>query len=281
MKLPELTVPKIDLPFDIPVLLHPAVDHFAIALPVIVLLLEFYNLFTKRKSIGGFSFMLLVMTVVVFALAYLTGSVDAKETYDLLAPAGQEELKAHKLLGTYLLFGSVGLLVFKLLAMTGKTYFKLLFFLVMIAFVAITFKQGKDGGELVYEYGANIEKVKDLNDDLSDSKELLEETKEAVREAQKAVESSIQSSTIVTTPKTNEVEDNNTVKVKPKKKTVETLLKSEPKESNETSPEVIKTLKDAAKDVEKKIIETQNMENLPVHHETHERITIKEPETSS
>jgi len=281
MKLPELPVPKIDLPFDLPVLLHPSVDHFAIALPVIVLLLEFYNLFAKKKSIGGFSFILLVMTVVVFALAYLTGSIDAKETYDLLAPAGQEELKAHKLLGIYLLFGSVMLLVFKLLAMTGKTYFKLFFFLIMIAFMAITFKQGKDGGELVYEYGANIEKVKDLSDDLSNTKELLEETKKAMHKAQEAVELLMQSSTIVTTPKTDTVENNNTVKVKPKKKTVEALLKSEPKESNKTSPAVTKTLKDAAKDVEKKMIETKKIENLPVHHETHERIITKEPKTSS
>jgi len=278
MKLPELTLPKIDLPFDIPVLLHPAVDHFAITLPVIVLLLEFYNLFAKKKSIGGFSFILLVLTVVAFAVAYLTGSVDAKETYDLLAPAGQEELKAHKLLGTYLLFGSVMLLVFKLLSMTGKAYFKFLFFLVMIAFVAITFKQGKDGGELVYEYGANIEKVKDLNDDLSDAKEALEEAEEAASKLQKTISSVNNVSTVtVLKKKITVIKDNNTTKVKTIKKTVEELLDTVPKETNETSQEVIETLKDAAKDVEKKM-----MEKLPSHHETHERIiTKKELEPSS
>jgi len=277
MKLPELTLPKIDLPFDIPVLLHPAVDHFAITLPVIVLLLEFYNLFAKKKSIGGFSFILLVMTVVAFAVAYLTGSVDAKETYDLLAPAGQEELKAHKLLGTYLLFGSVMLLVFKLLSMTGKAYFKFLFFLVMIAFVAITFKQGKDGGELVYEYGANIEKVKDLNDDLSDAKEALEEAEDAASKVQKTISSVNNASTVtVLKKKVTVIKDNNTTKVKTIKKTVEELLDTVPKETNETSQEVIETLKDAAKDVEKKM-----MEKLPSHHETHERIITKELEPSS
>jgi len=265
MQLPALTLPKIDLPFDIPVLLHPAVDHFAIALPVIILLLEFYNLFAKKKSIGGFSFILLVMTVVIFALAYLTGSVDGKEAYDLLSPEGQTELKGHKLLGTYLLFGSVLVLFFKFLAMTGKGFFKFLFFLVMIALVAITFKQGKDGGELVYEYGANIERVKTLDDELFDAKEALEEAEEAASKVQKAVPST-NNTTTVTVPKkeTTSVEDNNTVKAQSASETVETLLNTATKEMKETNQEVIKTLKDAAKDVEKK-----TLEKLPINNEIH------------
>jgi hypothetical protein len=44
MQLPQITLPQIELPFDIPVLLHPPVDHFAIALPVVILLLELMNL---------------------------------------------------------------------------------------------------------------------------------------------------------------------------------------------------------------------------------------------
>jgi len=265
MQLPALTLPKIDLPFDIPVLLHPAVDHFAIALPVIILLLEFYNLFAKKKSIGGFSFILLVMTVVIFALAYLTGSVDGKEAYDLLSPEGQTELKGHKLLGTYLLFGSVLVLFFKFLAMTGKGFFKFLFFLVMIAFVAITFKQGKDGGELVYEYGANIERVKSLDDELFDAKEALEEAEEAANKVQKEVPSENNTIT-VTVPKkeTTSLEDNNTVKAQSASETVETLLNTATKEMKETNQEVIKTLKDAAKDVEKK-----TLEKLPINNEIH------------
>ncbi|MCF6244791.1 MAG: hypothetical protein L3J43_07110 [Sulfurovum sp.] len=178
MTLPELTLPKIDLPFDIPVLIHPSIDHFAIVLPVIVLLLEFYNLFAKRKSIGVFSFILLILTVVAFAAAYFTGVVDGKEAYDLLPTEGQEELKFHKLLGTYLLLGSVALLFFKLLAMTGKKLLKVLFFIVLLGFIAVTFQQGKDGGELVYEYGANVERVKALDDKLFDAQDALEESQE-------------------------------------------------------------------------------------------------------
>lgn len=175
MTLPEIALPKIELPFDIPVLIHPMVDHFAIVLPIVILLLEFYNLFAKRKSIGGFSFLLIILMIVVFAVAYLTGSVDGKETYDLLSPEGQVALKEHKNLGTYLVFASVVVLFFKLLAMTGKSSLKFVFFLVLIGFAAVTLKQGKEGGELVFKYGANVEKVKELDDALFDANDALED----------------------------------------------------------------------------------------------------------
>jgi len=168
MALPLINIPQIDLPFAIPTLVHPAIVHFAIAIPVIVLLLEFYNLFAKRKSIGGFSFLLLLITIAVLIAVYLTGGVDGKEAYDLLSTDGQAELKAHKLLGAYVLIVSVGVILFKLLAMTGKGFFRFLFFISLIGLIAISLKQGKDGGELVYEYGANVQIIKDMKFDLDD-----------------------------------------------------------------------------------------------------------------
>jgi uncharacterized membrane protein len=156
--------------------------HFAIALPVVILLLEFYNLFAKKRSIGGFSFILILLTLVFFALAYFTGGVDGKETFDLLSSEGKEELKAHKLLGVYLLLGSAVLLVLKLLAITGNKFFKLLFFVVLIALTVVTLNQGKEGGELTYEHGANVSKVKALDTALFDAKDDLED---ALQEAEK------------------------------------------------------------------------------------------------
>ena len=259
MQLPALTLPKIDLPFDIPVLLHPPVDHFAIALPVVILLLEFYNLFARKKSIGGFSFLLLILTVIAFAIAYLTGTTDGKEAYDLLTPEGQDALNAHKLLGTYLLLGTVVVLFFKLLAMTGKTYFKFFFFIVLIGLIAGTFEQGEHGGELVYKYGANVERVKTLDDELFDAKEALEEAEEAVSTVKKS-----ETTVLVPQSKTTVVEDNKTVKSKSANETVETLLDTATKEMKEANKEVIETLKDAAKDVEKK-----TLEKLPVDNEIH------------
>jgi uncharacterized membrane protein len=159
MELPAIVLPKIALPFDIPFLLHPAAVHFAIAIPVVILLLELYNMFARRRTIGGFSFILMILTVVSLAAAYYTGNVDGKEAYDLLSSQGQEALKEHKLLGSYLLVGSIVLLVLRLLAMTGKKFFKLLFFVGLVGFTVVTLNQGKSGGDLTYKYGANVVKA--------------------------------------------------------------------------------------------------------------------------
>lgn len=189
MDLPAITLPKVELPFDIPVLLHPAVDHFAIALPVVILLLELMNLMLRKKAISGVSFFLILLTVVVSVGAYFTGLVDGKEAYPALSEAAKEALSEHKTLGTYLMLASGVLLLFKLLAMlTSKGIVKGLYLLILIAFVAGIFKQGNEGGELVYKYGMNVEQVKVLDDELFDLKEELEEataTKEVSVEVEK------------------------------------------------------------------------------------------------
>jgi len=247
MDLPEIALPKIDLPFDIPVLIHPAVDHFAIALPVIILLLELYHLFAKRKSIGGFSFILIILTIVFFALAYLTGSTDGKEAFDLLSPEGQESLKEHKLLGTYLLFGSVVLLFFKLLATTGKGFLKFLFLIVLIGLIVVTFKQGKEGGELVYEYVANVERVKTLDDEIFDLKEELEEAKESPKADENAMQG-----TPSQEPQTPAQEEPTTPS---DNSTVETLLDSAKQEMQETTQNVINAVEEHAAETLKEVTE--------------------------
>ena len=179
MELPAITLPKVELPFDIPVLLHPAVDHFAIALPVVILLLELMNIVMKKKAVSGVSFFLIVLTVIASVGAYFTGLVDGKEAYPALTEVAKEALSEHKLLGTYLMLASGVVLLFKLLAMiTGKGIIKGLYILILIAFVAGIFDQGKEGGELVYKYGINVEQVKVLDDELFDLKEELEEATE-------------------------------------------------------------------------------------------------------
>ena len=176
MELPAITLPKVELPFDIPVLLHPVVDHFIIALPVVILLLELMNLMMKKKVVGGVSFFLIVLTVVASVGAYFTGIVDGKEAYPALSEAAKAALSEHKLLGTYLMLASGVVLLFKLLSMiTGKRIIRVLYILILIAFVAGIFEQGEEGGELVYKYGMNVGKVKVLDDELFDLKEELEE----------------------------------------------------------------------------------------------------------
>jgi len=185
MTLPEIVLPKVEIPFDIPVLLHPIAVHFLVALPVIILLLELMNLMMKKKAVGGVSFFLIILTVFAAIAAYFTGLNDGKEAFDALGEAAKSDLSAHKLLGTYVMLASGVVLGLKLLAMTGNKILKALYILVLITFVALLFKQGEEGGELVYEHGLNVEKVKDLDDEIFDLKDTLEDTKSVVPSAPK------------------------------------------------------------------------------------------------
>ncbi|NOR55649.1 MAG: hypothetical protein GQ531_05525 [Sulfurovum sp.] len=187
MTLPDIVLPKIVLPFDIPLLWHPAVIHFLIAIPIIVLLLELMNLMMKKKAVGGVSFFLLVLTVLFAATAYLTGLTDGKEAFDTLSEAAKGDLSEHKLLGTYLMLGSVLVLFLKLLAMTGNKILKGIYIFILIAFVVVMFKQGNEGGELVYEHGLNVKQVTTVGDILEDVNETLEETKSELDEALKSL----------------------------------------------------------------------------------------------
>lgn len=179
----------IKLPIDIPLLMHPPIVHFAIAIPLIALLLEISNVFLKRRCIGVISSLLLLLGVVVYFAAFFSGKTDGKEAYALLSQAGQEELKEHKTLGIYLVYGMGIVFVLKLIfASINKTLAKAIFALILAIFVALVLKQGKDGGELVYKYGANVapvsamdDKIMDLEDEVDTLKSELEKCKSAAK----------------------------------------------------------------------------------------------------
>ncbi len=179
MSLPTISIPNIPLPFDIPVLVHPAVVHFVIAIPVVIILLEIVNLFFKKRALSVFSLFLISLVALFMVSAYFTGSVDGKEAYSLLASEGQAELKEHKLLGAYLVYGSLAMVILKLLFMAfSKVVARLFFILILLGFTAGILKQGKEGGELVYKYGANNEAIANVSSDKDDLKDELEELQE-------------------------------------------------------------------------------------------------------
>jgi len=179
MSLPNLTIP-LELPIDIPVLLHPAVVHFVVAIPVVIILIEFINLFFKKKALSVFSLFLILVVAIVMAGAYFTGSTDGKETFSLLSEAGKSELKEHKLLGIYLVYASLALIVLKALFMALSSIIgRLFFFLILLAFTAVTLKQGHEGGNLVYQYGANNQAVADVLSDKDDLQDEFDELKES------------------------------------------------------------------------------------------------------
>ena len=182
MSLPPITIP-VELPLDIPVLLHPALVHFVIAIPVIIILLEIINLFFKKRALSVFSLFLILLVALFMTAAYFTGGVDGKETFSLLAEAGKSELKEHKLLGAYLVYASLGLVALKLLFMAFSAVIARLFFiLLLIGFTGVILKQGKDGGELVYKYGANNQALVTVNDEKVSLQDDINDLKEEVAE---------------------------------------------------------------------------------------------------
>lgn len=180
MELPNITIP-LALPFDVPLMLHPVVVHFAVALPVVVLLIEVANLFFKRRALSVTSLLFLLLAAVIFIVAYFTGKADASEAFSLLNAEAQHELKDHRLLGTYLVYALVIPIVFKLLAMVlMQKWARGALIISLIVFISFLVKQGYDGGELVYEHGVNVVAVTQANDAMDDLQYTIEDFNETL-----------------------------------------------------------------------------------------------------
>jgi len=157
MSLPPLSIPNIALPIEIPHMIHPLFVHLSIALPIVIILLEVINLLSKRRTIGVLSFFFMLLLSIVLLLTYYTGITDAQLAKDMLTPDAKEALAGHKQLGIYLVYASLLVLTFKLIAvLVKKTVMRVLFFLVIIVFTAAVINEGKKGGELVYTHGINV-----------------------------------------------------------------------------------------------------------------------------
>ncbi len=177
MTLPNISIP-INIPIELPTLLHPPLVHFAVAIPVLVLLFEIINIFLKSKSLKIITSSLLFVTIVIFFGAYLAGITDGKAVIDSATFSGIANLKEHKLLGIYLVYASAVIFIFKLLSLViNKTGFRVFYVLLLIGFTASVLHQGKEGGELVYKYGAN---VKQQADDFDDNEKTEEKTEEKI-----------------------------------------------------------------------------------------------------
>ncbi|MGB6020246.1 MAG: DUF2231 domain-containing protein [Sulfurimonadaceae bacterium] len=182
MNLPAITIP-IEIPDVIPLLLHPVAVHFAVVLPLVILILELINLITKRKALSVSVYILFVLLLLVFVAAYATGVTDGKEAGPLLSDDGTAALKAHKLLGVYLVYLTLLPLGLKVLSLfVNKGWSRALYSVGLVALIALTFFQAKKGGELVYGYGANVssqlaleDRVEELEDEIDELKSSYEE----------------------------------------------------------------------------------------------------------
>jgi len=207
MNLPVIDIP-VQLPFDVPLLIHPIFVHFAIAIPVIVLLIELVNAKANKPAVSITSLFLLTLLMVVYVGAFFTGKADGSEAFSLLGAEAKEELKEHKLLGTYMVYATSVLFLFKILAMLVKqNWSRNIFILLLVLFIATAFKQGKDGGELVYEYGVNVKAATELQDRVDDMQYDINDLKADLK---KAKESSSVQSTDATPSESTKVEESAT-----------------------------------------------------------------------
>ena len=135
-------------------MLHPATVHFAIVLPLVASVFGIIYLFKKTESMSKISSRITLIAALAMIGVWYTGTHAGPLIYDYLSPAGQHELKEHKALGTYL---AISMGVIALLKLTGckikKFALEAFAIILLLIATATTFLQGKDGGEIVYNYG--------------------------------------------------------------------------------------------------------------------------------
>jgi len=135
-------------------MLHPATAHFAIALPVVASVFGLIYIFTRTEGMSKISSRLTLVAALAMIAAWYTGNQAGPQIYDYLSSGGKHELLEHKEMGLYLAvaFGFIALL--KIAGCRMKKFaIELLAILLLLGATLATFAQGKDGGEIVYEYG--------------------------------------------------------------------------------------------------------------------------------
>lgn len=182
MELPVIAIP-LQVPETLPLLLHPVAVHFVVVLPLIILIVELINLITKRKSLTVSVYLLFGLLLAALIAAYMTGVTDGREAGPLLSDEGLTALKSHKLIGIYLIYLALLPILLKGLSILLKRpWARVLYILSFAGVITLTVFQAKEGGELVYSYGANVasqqaveEKFELLEDEMAAMKEGYEE----------------------------------------------------------------------------------------------------------
>lgn len=174
MALPTISIPEIPLPSSITdfisTYLGAYLVHFIVAIPVIVLLLELYNLGTKRRSISLFSLFMLIILAIFMVAFYLNGSSE--------------------LITVYLVYASLALLVFKLLFMAlRKTIGRVIFTIMLGGFAFVTLMQVNTGGIFAKKEAVVETPIVDtkVEDELTAKLKALQEKYDALIEESKKV----------------------------------------------------------------------------------------------
>ena len=157
-------------------MLHLASAHFAIAVPIITLVIGMAYLIKPSELMSKISTRFMLFATVFLVVAFFTGKEDGSEVYVLLSGEGQGLLKEHKNFALYLLLGMGIATVAKLFGCFNKVIKVEIFAVILTAILAGgVLYQGKMGGELTYTYGAHVSKHSDGMECLDDPEEFMEE----------------------------------------------------------------------------------------------------------
>ncbi len=135
-------------------MIHPATAHFAIVLPVVASALGIAYLINRQEIFSKLSSIALFFTTLAMGGVWYTGSLAGPEIYDFLSEAGQHELLEHKELGLNLAIIMSFIFVLKIIGCKTKKFaIEALAIVLLLGATILTFAQGKDGGEIVYNHG--------------------------------------------------------------------------------------------------------------------------------
>ena len=136
-------------------IIHPATVHFAMVLPVVAAAFGIAYMITKTETMAKISARTALFAAIAMIVVWYTGEkIAGPEVYGYLDAAGKAELLEHRNLGRYL---AVGMLIVAFLQIIGcrmkKSAIQIVGVLLTVVVMAVTFLQGKHGGEIVYEHG--------------------------------------------------------------------------------------------------------------------------------
>jgi uncharacterized membrane protein len=123
-------------------------------LPVVASVFGVIYLFTKSEGMSKISSRATLIAALAMIAVWYTGSQAAPQIFDFLSKDGQSELLEHKELGLYLAISMGVIALLKIAGCKAKKFgIEALAVILLLGATATTFIQGKDGGEIVYNYG--------------------------------------------------------------------------------------------------------------------------------
>jgi uncharacterized membrane protein len=135
-------------------MLHPATAHFAMVLPVVASVFGLAYLISRTETMSKISARTALITAIAMVGVWYTGSQAGPQIFNFLDEAGKHELLEHKQLGLYL---AIAMSIVALIQVAGcklrKFGLQSLGIILTVVVMAVTFLQGKHGGEIVYEHG--------------------------------------------------------------------------------------------------------------------------------